>query len=804
MRILLQDFRYSLRQLRKNPGFACTAIAILGLGIGATTAIFSAVNPILFEPLPYPQASRIMMIWDIFQGSRSDVTFHTYREVAERNRSFDAVAVMKPWQPTLIGVDRPERLDGQYVSASYFRVLGVAPILGRDFQKSDDRVHGPKVAILSDQLWRLRFGGDPAIVGRQVTLDGDEYSVIGVMPRSFENVLEPSAELWSPLQYDSANITSLDTVEWGHHLRVVARVRAGISIAQARSDLDLIAHTPVAEFPRARWAAVKQGFIIDSLQDDVTRAVKPALLAVFGAVILVLLIACVNVTNILLARGAQRRGEFAMRAALGAGQIRLTRQLLTESLLLAAIGGAVGMVVADFGVHALVALSPAGLPRVSAIILDRSVFAFALGITALIGVMVGLIPALQVFRGDLHLGVQQSSHRTTGGHAWTRRTLVVAEVALALVLLVSAGLLLHSLERLFAVAPGISTSNVLTMQVQTSGHRYDDDGARQRFFEQASQAVRNVPGVEMAGFTSLLPLSGDQFGTYGAQFEDGSGYNASRYVVTPGYLETMGIALRRGRLLDEHDVADSPPAVLLSESLAKRKFPGQDPIGRRIHVGPTNRPWYQIVGVVGDVKQASLAESEPDAVYLTAAQSWFADDAMSLVVRARGDVAALSPAIRDAVWSVDKDQPILHVATVNDLLAESAAERRFAMILFQTFALVALILAATGIYGVLSRGVTERMREIGVRVAVGASRHDILALVIRQGMTLTVVGVVIGLAGAMVASQTLVTLLFGVSRLDPLTYVGVIALLAVVSIVACGVPAWRAAQVDPASTLRAE
>ena len=494
-----------------------------------------------------------------------------------------------------------------------------------------------------------------------------------------------------------------------------------------------------------------------------------------------------------------------MRAALGAGQIRLTRQLLTESLLLAAIGGAVGLVVADFGGHALVALSPAGLPRVGAIILNRTVFAFALGITALIGVIVGLIPALQVFRADLNLGVQQSSHRTAGTHhLWTRRTLVVAEVALALVLLVSAGLLLHSLERLFAVAPGISTSNVLTMQVQTSGHRYDDNGARQRFFAQALQAVRNVPGVEMAGFTSLLPLSGDQFGAYGTQFEDGSGYNASRYVVTPGYLETMGIALRRGRLLDEHDVADSPPAVLLSESMAKRKFPGQDPIGRRVHVGPTNRPWYQIVGVVGDVKQASLAESEPDAVYLTSAQSWFADDAMSLVIRARGDVAALSPAIREAIWSVDKDQPILHVATVADLLAESAAERRFAMILFQAFALVALILAATGIYGVLSRGVTERMREIGVRVAVGASRSDILALVIRQGMTLTVVGVVIGLAGAMVASQTLATLLFGVSRLDPLTYIGVIALLAVVSMIACGVPAWRAAQVDPASTLRAE
>jgi putative ABC transport system permease protein len=514
----------------------------------------------------------------------------------------------------------------------------------------------------------------------------------------------------------------------------------------------------------------------------------------------------VNVTNLLLARGTQRRGEFAMRAALGAARPRLIRQLLTESLLLATLGGALGIAVAEFGVEALVALSPSGLPRVGAIAVNGPVFAFAFGVTTLIGLVVGLIPALHVSRGDLITGMQQSSRRTAGRRQWTRRTLVVAEVALALVLLVSAGLLLRSLDGLFAVAPGFDASHLLTMQVQYSGHRFDDDNARRRFLAQALETVRHVPGVAAAAFTSLLPLSGGQYGTYGMQFEDGEsrGYDVFRYVATPGYCETMGIALRRGRLLDGHDTAGAPPAVLISESLAKSEFPGQDPIGRRVHVGPSNRPWYTIVGVVGDVKQTSLAEGQPEAAYLTPAQSWYADDAMSLVVRAPGDVTALAPAIRNAIWSVDKDQPIVHVATMDNLLAASESERRFAMIVFEAFALVALALSATGIYGVLSGSVTERMREIGVRSALGASRGNILALVVRQGMTLTGLGILIGLIGAAAATEAIVTLLFGVSRLDPITYLGVIALLAAVSAIASWVPAWRAARVDPAVTLRAE
>jgi putative ABC transport system permease protein len=785
-------------------------VLTLALGIGATTAIFSAVNPILFESLPYPAAGRIMMISEFApESSRSRVAFHTYRELAERSRSFETITVTKIWQPTLVTAREPERFDGQFVSAGYFRVLGVPPFLGRDFEPSDDRFHGPHVVILSDTLWRRRFGGDAAIIGRQITLDDNSYTVIGVMPSTFENVLVPSAELWTPLQYDAGNISDTQTREWGNHLRMAGRLQPGASIDQASRELKTIARDPVPEFPRPPWASHEQGFLVNSLQDDVTRGVKPALLAVLGAVLLVLVVACVNVTNLLLARGERRRGEFALRAALGAGRTRLIRQLLTESVLLAAMGGVAGMAVAQLGVRALVALSPAELPRVGAISVDGPVFAFGLGMSTLIGLVVGLIPALRASHSEPQSGLQESSRRTSGGHRRTRSALVVVEVALALVLLVSSGLLLRSLERLFAVAPGFDAAHLLTMQVQTYGRRYDDDATCNRFFAQALEAVRNVPGVSAAAFTSQLPLSGDA-DIYGVEFENASNTKdvepAFRYGVAPGYFETMGIPLRRGRLFNAQDAAGRPVRpVLVNESLAKRRYPGQDPIGQRIRFGGSpNRPWDIIVGVVGDVKQTSLAVSQSDAVYVTTAQWLWADGTQWLVVRTRGDAAALAPAVRQAIWSVDKDQPVVRVATMEGLLAASAAERRFALTLFETFALAALVLAAAGIYGVLSGGVAERTHEIGVRAALGASRGSILAMVVRQGMTLTGLGIAIGLAGAVVASQAIAALLFGISRLDALTYLGVTVLLLGVSAVACWVPARRAAQVDPMVALRYE
>jgi putative ABC transport system permease protein len=808
---VLADVRFAARRLRGSPGFTAVSVVTLAVGIGASTAIFSAVNPILFEPLPYPQAGRIAMISDVgVTRAPLDVTFGTYREVAERTRAFETLAVMRPWQPTVTGAAQPERIDGQRVTADYFRVLGVHPAIGRDFAASDDRLNGPRVVIISDAVWRRRFSADEGVVGREIRLNDNAYSVIGVMPPAFENVLAPSAEVWTPLQYDPS-LADFQGREWGHHLRMTGRLRPDAGLDRAARELDIIARSPVPAFLRAPWASLTQGLMVHTLQAELTRGVRSALLAVLGAVMLVLVIACVNVANLLLARGAGRRGEFAMRAALGAGRSRLVRQMLTESLLLAALGGGVGMLVTQGGIQALVALSPAGLPRAGAIGFDGRVFAFSLVITTLIGLAVGLIPALQASRHNLHGGVQESSRRTAGGHQLARRALVVVEVALALVLLVGSGLLLRSLQRLFAIAPGFQVANVLTLQVQTSGHRFDDDKVRHQFFEQALEAVRQVPGVVAAGFTSQLPLSGD-WSVYGVTFESSptqtpesdEDRGAFRYAVSPGYVEALGIPVRSGRSLTARDAAGAPPVALLNESFAKRRFPAHDALGQRLHIGDTSGPPFTVVGIVGDVKQMSLALDQSDAVYFPGVQARSLETALSLVVRTRGDAASLTPAITQAIWSVDKDQPIVRIATMSRLLAASAAERRFALLLFEAFALAAVVLAGAGIYGVLAGSVAERTREIGVRAALGASRANILSLILRQGMALTGIGILIGLAGAVLASRAIATLLFGVTRLDTLTYGGVTAVLLGVSAVACWIPAWRASRVDPAITLRAE
>jgi putative ABC transport system permease protein len=464
-----------------------------------------------------------------------------------------------------------------------------------------------------------------------------------------------------------------------------------------------------------------------------------------------------------------------------------------------------GMLVARFGLRALVSLSPPGLPRSEAIHLNPTVFAFGVAITTLIGLMIGLLPALQASRSDPRSGLEQNSRQTTGGHHLTRRVLMVAEVAFALVLLASAGLLLRSLQRLFAIDPGFNASHLLTLQLQTVGHKFDQD-ATERFFSQALEAVRSVPGVSSAALTSQLPLSGDD-DEYGARFEGDDpnlGYNIFRYAVSPGYFETTGIALRRGRWLGNSDKAGAPLALVISEALAHKRFGDEDPIGHRVHIGPASGPWFTIVGVVADVKQTSLGVNQPDAVYLTTTQSWFAENTLSLVIRARGDAAELTPAVKSAIWSVDKEQPIARVATMDTLLAASEAQRRFVLILFSVFALVSLILVATGMYGLLSGSVTERIREIGLRSALGASKADILILILRQGLMLATIGILIGLFGAVAASREIASLLFGISSLDPATYAGVVVLLCSVAAVSCWLPAWRAAQVDPAITLRSD
>lgn len=817
VRSFAADLRFAGRQLRRNPGFTAISIVTLALGIGASTAIFSAINPILFKPLPYPHPGRILMIWSTWQGSRSETAFGTYLELSQRSQSFESMAIFEPWQPTMTSPDEPQRLEGQSVSPRFFQVLGVAPLLGRDFCSSDEGPHASRVVILSHGLWRQLFGRDPGVIGHAVRLDGDNYTVIGVMPPGFEDVLSPSAALWTPDEYDSSQITrEFNSWEWGNHLRAVARLRPGVSRVDAAQELASIARSPWSQFPRPRWASLERGLIVDSLQDDIAYTVKPALLAVFGAVVIVLAIACVNVINLLLARSAQRAGEFAVRGALGASRRRILRQLVTESLLLTFLGGALGIAVASVGVRVIVALSPTELPRLNAISFDPEAFLFASVLITMIGLAAGTVPALHISRDDLPSGLRSTSHRIAGTHLWTRRSLVVAEVALAFVLLVSAGLLLRSMQRLLAVDPGFSPSQLLTMQAVTSGHQFDDtpanpDGAdrRRRFFEQALDAVRSVPGVDSAAFTSLLPLSDDPpvVGQYGAQFEDqdsDSGYNVFRYAVTPGYCQTMGIPLISGRLLDERDTAGAPQAALISESLARRHFGKRNPIGSRLHVGPRDRPWYTVVGVVGDIKQTSLSIDQEDAVYLSTRQTWFADDTLSFVIRARGNAATIAPAVKSAIWSVDRNQAIVRVITMNRLIAITEAQRRFILILFETFGIVALLLAAVGLYGVLSGSVAERIHEIGIRMAFGATQGNILGLALRDGMRLTAFGIAIGMCGALAASRGIASLLFGTSSLDPLSWFSMLVLLTVVAVLACWAPAWRGARVDPSSALRSE
>jgi len=798
------DLRLAVRRLVREPVFTVVAVLTLAVGLGATTAIFSAVDTILLQPLPYPGADRVVSVWDKDSDtSPLATTFGTLRELTQRSRSFDSLAALKPWQPSLSGLDHPLRLDGQRVGADYFRVLGVHPALGRDFRPSDDRVGGPARVILSDALWRRTFAADPDILERPVVLDGKAFEVIGVMPSGFENVTAPSALLWATLQYDMSQGRA-----WGHHLRMVGRLRPGVALDTAGRELDEIAGAPIEAFPRPPWADLRNGLVVRSLQDEVTGAVKPALLAILGAAGLLLAIVGVNVTHLLFARGARRRGELALRTALGAGRERLVRQLLTESLVLAAAGGAVGTGLAYLGARALVALAPADLPRLHAISIDGSVLLLLLVLTTLIGAATGLVPALQATLDDPRAGLQIGSLRSPLRRQGARRALVVAEVALAVVLLVGSGLLLRSLQGLLAVEPGFDPAGLQTLQVQVSGDRYDDHRT-EAFFAQALEAVRALPGVTAAAFTNQLPLSGDD-DVYGLHLdaepadERREDAGVFRYAVSPGYLEAMGIPLRRGRTFDRRDGAAGPRVAIVSESVVRRRLPGLDPLGQTLRIGPQDSPPYTIVGVVGDVRQESLDLGGAEAVYVPAGQWHFADDVRSLVVRGANLDGSLMAGIREAIWSVDKNRPIVRVATMDELVAASVAERKFTLILFQAFALASLFLAAVGIYGVLAGSVGERGRELGIRAALGASSLANTMLVLRQGLTLTALGAVLGLAAALAATRTMVSMLYGVSNLDPLTYAGVAALLTAVTAVACLVPALRAGRVDPATTLRAE
>jgi len=808
---LLSDVRYALRRLRRDPVFTMVAALTLAVGIGAATAIFSAVNPILFRALPYPGAERIVTISDRAQsGAPAEPTYGTYEELASRSRSFETMSATDLWRPSLTGTDEAERLQGQRVSASYFHTLGVLPAVGRSFDDAEDAPGAARVAVLSDRLVKRRFGGADSIIGTSITLNGEPYTVIGIMAPGFTDILSPSTDIWAPLQAQPR--AAPNAREWGHHYRIVGRLQRGLDVDVARRELATIASQPISEYPRVLWAGLENGLLVRGLQEDVTAGARPALIAVVAAAAMLLLIACVNVANLLLARSRRRRAEFSLRAALGAERKRLVRQLLTESVMLAIIGGALAFVVAQMGVGALVALSPPGLPNVDLVRVDGTAFGFGLIITTLVGITVGLMPALSASRADVRGGMQGVSRTVAGGRGAARGALVVCEVALALILLVGAGLLVRSLDRLLAVSPGVQTERVLTMQVVDAAGRNRTDQERLNFYEQALTAVRNVPGVMDAAFTSQLPLSGD-LDAYGYTFaafperqpgEDGA---AMRYSVSGDYFRVMGIPLLRGRLLDESDRADAPPSFLISESLAIQTFATADPIGQRVRFGPDSdgsRPWGTVVGVVGDVKQQSLASLNTAAFYVSSAQWRWVDPVQSLVVRTSGDAAAMTNAVRRAVWSVDRNKPIARVATMEQLVWRTGSDRRFASVIYGTFAIAALLLAAVGLYGVVSGLVAERTREFGIRSALGATRGEIVRGVLANGLLFTTIGVAIGVAGAFATTRLLDTLLYGISGADPSTYAGVIALLGSVAVLACWAPARRAAAVDPVVTLRSE
>ena len=803
---MLSDLRLGARSLRRSPGFTTVAVLTLGLGVGATTAIISAVRPVLFEPLDYPAPERLVSIADRGEGGELlQMTFGTYRELVERSRAFAEIAVVRPWQPTLTGGDEPMRLEGQMVSASYFGVLGIAPAFGPGFDAAEDRPGGARQVLLTDGLWRERFGADPGIVGRSVDLDGVPMTVVGVVRQGFQNVTAPLAQVWTLLQYDPL-LPGFDSREWGRHLQMVGRLRPGATIGEAALELDGIAAAPISELTRPAWASLSGGFGLRSLEDAVTADVKPTMLILLGAVALLVMVTCSNLTILFLARASRRRAEFAMRMALGAGRPRLARYLVTEGLLLAGLGGMLGVALAATGLAALMSLAPPSLPRIESVGVDGPALMLALVLTTMVGIVFGLAPGLHRAGGTSPAIAETGRGSVRRGRA-TRKALVVAEVALTTVLLVGAGLLLRSAERLFTQPLGLEPSGVVVMQVFATGLERGDEPTH-RFFDAALDAIRGTPGVASAAMTSQLPLGGED-DVYGFVTDDpnaveGAVGAATRYAVAPDYFETMGVTLLRGRSLEPGDVDGAPRVAVVSRALAGRLFPQGDALGRRVRIGDSAREPYTVVGVAEDVKHVSLAEEPAAAVYVTTHQWHWADPVRWIVVRAEAEARDLLPALHRAVWSIDPNQAIVRAQSMEAVVARSEARRRWVLLVLSGFALSALAVSCVGLFGVLSGVVTERTRELGVRSALGASRERMVAMVVGQGLTLSGVGVALGVVAATLATRSLNAMLFGVSHLDVLTYAFVIVLLAAGSTAASLLPAMRAGRADPVEALRAE
>ncbi len=798
METLLQDIRFGARMLRKNPGLTLIAILTLALGIGANTAIFSVVNAVLLQPLPFAEAERVVRIWGVFsQGNRAATSPPDYLDYRAQNQSFEDFAALRQASFTLTGKTEPERIVGANVTANFFHALGVQPLRGRTFTPEEEQPGQAQVALISEGLWQRRFGADPAVIGQSLWLDGKNHTIIGVIPNASR--LPEEAEVWKPLTFDGEQMK----VRRFHFLRAFGRLKPGVTLPQAQADLDAIAIGLEQQYPDSNksWR-----LRMVPLRDELLGDIRTPLYVLLGAVAFVLLIACANVANLLLARAAMRQKEIAIRSALGAGRARLLRQLLTECLLLALAGGGLGLLLAVWGTEVLVKLVPATIPRASEIGVNGQVLGFTLLLSVLTGVIFGLLPAWQASRPDCNEMLKDGSRGTVAGasNQRMRSGLVVAEIAVALVLLVGAGLLLQSFRHLQNVAPGFDPRNVLTMQIFLPATKYAEPGKTSRFFDEVLQRVKSLPGVQAAGITTQLPLRGGgdtYFKIEGRPFKDpNQQVTAHNPAISHDYFRALGIPLRQGRAFTEQETKAPPSVVIINETFAQIHFPGEDPLGQRLIIDDGEPVTCEIIGVAGNVKQFSLASQSTPTMYLPRLETGFAN----LVVRSSGDALALASAARTAVQAIDKDQPVTNVRAMEHLVTGSVAEPRFRTLLLSVFAALALGLAVLGIYGVMSYAVTQRTPEIGLRMALGAQARDILSLVLGQGMRLALIGVVLGLAASFGLTRWLKTLLFGISATDPLTFAGIALLLLLVALLACWLPARRATRVDPLIALRSE
>ena len=809
METLIKDIRYGVRGLLKRPGFTAIALITLALGIGANTAIFSVVNAVLLRPLPFRDPDQLVIVWEdaTFAGfPRNTPAPANYVDWKTQNQSFVDMAASHETSFNLTGDGEPERVSAYSVSSNFFPLFGVQPLLGRSFSDGEDRPGTNKVAILSYSLWQSRYGGDRQILNRDIQLNGEKHTVVGVMPASFQ-FFESDVRLWVPL--------ALDQEDWanrgGHFLKVVARMKPGVPIAQAQADMNGIMRRIAADHPGETMEG-KLGAVVLPMREQIVGESRGSLIVLLVAVAFVLLIACANVAGLLLARAVGRRREIALRVALGAGRGRVIRQLLTESLLLAGVAGVLGSLLAYWSFTFLQGLVPEEMTLSTPLNLDTRILAFTLLVSIVTGVIFGLVPALQAANIDLNEALKQSSTRTTSTGR-LRSAMIVFEVALSLVLLVGAGLLIQTLFQLFRQYSVLEPEKVLTMRTILPREKYREQQPRDNFYQQVLQRVEHLPGVVSAGYSTSIPLAwkGGTSGFYPEGITSpipGMAYDSNHRQVSTNYLQTMNVPLRQGRYFESSDNAQSMPVAIVNETMARQYWPGENALGRRFKLGgpeDTDVPWVQIVGIVADIRQMGLDEPVKAEMYFPYQQGqsiWYIP--RDLVIRTTGDTSGLIGSVRQAIREVDPGQPVSNVATMAEVLGTEAAQRRMGMIMLVGFASLALLLASLGIYGVLAYFVTQHTAEIGVRQALGATPRNILFLVLKKGMGLTLAGIAIGLIGAFVLTRLMSSLLFGVKASDPLTFVTVPLVLGLVALLACLIPARRATRIDPLVALRYE